>query len=146
MKPYLILAALLSLLSPIHSEPLLVQPPAATSSKLSVSDRLLARAFKQQKTGFMVLFRGTVVANLSDDTVGSRHQRFIVRVKSAQTLLIAHNIDLAPRVEPLNPADRVTIHGEYVWNSEGGIIHQTHRNPAGSAPGGWIRRSGVTFQ
>ena len=47
MKPYLILAALLSLLSPIHSEPLLVQPPAATSSKLSVSDRLLARAFKQ---------------------------------------------------------------------------------------------------
>jgi hypothetical protein len=39
---------------------------------------------------------GGVVAILPDDTKGRRHQRFIIRLAAGQTLLVAHNIDLAP--------------------------------------------------
>ena len=148
MKLFSILLVLLSLVSPVHSEPFRMTPPPAAvkAGKLTASDRILARAFKRKTSEFMIQFRGTVVSILSDDTVADRHQRFIVKLSSGQTLLIAHNIDLAPRVSPLNPTDKVTILGEYIWNGEGGIIHWTHHDPDGSQPGGWIRRSGVTFR
>jgi len=37
---------------------------------------------------------GTVIFVLADDRYGGRHQRFITELKSGQTLLISHNIDL----------------------------------------------------
>lgn len=39
-----------------------------------------------------------VVRVLADDERGSRHQRFIIRPDSAQTLLVAHNIPLSTAV------------------------------------------------
>jgi hypothetical protein len=53
---------------------------------------------------------------LADDNDGSRHQRFILEVGGGRTLLIAHNIDLAPRVTGLKVGDTVEFHGEYEWN------------------------------
>ena len=94
----------------------------------------------------MVKFQGTVIEKLPDDTEGSRHQRFIVRLESKQTLLIAHNIDLAPRVSKLKVSNMVTIYGEYIWNDRGGLVHQTHRLPNGSTGGGWIRHRGVLYR
>ena len=44
---------------------------------------------------------GTVIRLLSDDNQGSRHQRFIIKQSSGRTLLIAHNIDLAPKIYSL---------------------------------------------
>src|SRR3954452_22381734 len=44
---------------------------------------------------------GTVIRILPDDDTGDRHQRFLLRLQSGATLLVAHNIDIAPRVEPL---------------------------------------------
>jgi len=92
--------------------------------------------------------RGTVERVLRDDTRPPRHERFIVRVDGAegQTILVAHNIDLAPRV-PLAPGDSVSLRGEYEWNAEGGVVHETHHatSPrAGSS--GWVRAHGVTYQ
>jgi len=63
-----------------------------------------------------------------------------------RTLLVAHNIDLAPRV-PLHAGDAVSLRGEYEWNPEGGVIHETHHaTSAGGAPGGWVRFAGTTYQ
>lgn len=42
---------------------------------------------------------GVVDRALSDDNDGSRHQRFILRLASGQTLLIAHNIDISLRIQ-----------------------------------------------
>ena len=44
---------------------------------------------------------GTVIRLLSDDNTGSRHQRFIIKQSSGRTLLIAHNIDIAPKIYSL---------------------------------------------
>ena len=90
--------------------------------------------------------RGTVIRVLPDDTRGERHQRFILRLASGNTLLVAHNIDIAPRVEPLRIGDVVEYHGEYAWNAQGGVVHWTHRDPSGRHEGGWLRHEGRTFQ
>ncbi|MES2920305.1 MAG: DUF3465 domain-containing protein [Verrucomicrobiota bacterium] len=144
MKFFILACILGTIITAVHSEPVHAGFPLAAST-LSDGDRILARAFKLKTSGFMVKFRGTVIRKLPDDQVGSRHQKFIVRLDSGQTLLIAHNIDLAPRVSPLKTNNTVTIYGEYIWNIQGGIVHKTHREPDGSKGGGWIRRKGVIY-
>ncbi|GAB2713408.1 DUF3465 domain-containing protein [Halomonas garicola] len=89
---------------------------------------------------------GRVVAILDDDLDGSRHQRFILRLASGQTLLVAHNIDLAPRVSGLEAGDTVAFYGEYVWNDKGGVLHWTHRDPRGAHPGGWLKHRDRRYQ
>jgi hypothetical protein len=89
---------------------------------------------------------GTVIRILPDDTDGDRHQRFILRLASGQTLLVAHNIDLAPRVAPLSEGDTVEYKGEYAWNEKGGVVHWTHHDPSGNHPAGWLKHDGQTFR
>jgi Protein of unknown function (DUF3465) len=89
---------------------------------------------------------GTVTRILPDDEDGSRHQRFILRLPSGQTLLVAHNIDLAPRVTGLEVGDTVEYYGEYQSNPKGGVVHWTHRDPSGRHAAGWLRHAGQTFQ
>jgi hypothetical protein len=80
---------------------------------------------------------GIVIRLLHDDRQGARHQRFIVDQRNGQTLLVAHNLDIAARV-PLGLGDRVQFRGLYEWNDLGGIVHWTHRDPRGEEPGGYI--------
>ena len=90
-----------------------------------------APASEQWRSGQQVRGQGTVSRILPDDNDGSRHQRFILRLSSGRTLLIAHNIDLAPRVSSLRTGDTVSFNGEYEWNDKGGVIHWTHHDPQG---------------
>jgi hypothetical protein len=99
-----------------------------------------------QASGSQIQGGGVVKRVLPDDNIGSRHQRFIVQLDSGQTLLIAHNIDVARRVEPLNTGDRLQFAGEYEWNEKGGVVHWTHHDPAGRHPAGWLRINGQTYQ
>ena len=90
---------------------------------------IIQQAFDNQRSNIQVKQSGQVAALLKDDRHGSLHQRFIIRLNSGQKLLIAHNIDLAPRIDNLNIGDQVTFFGEYEWNNKGGVIHWTHRDP-----------------
>jgi hypothetical protein len=101
-------------------------------------------AFRARRSGVEVEATGVVTRPLPDDLEGSKHQRFILRVGD-QTVLVAHNIDLAPRV-PVSEGDTVQLRGEYEWNQLGGVIHWTHRDPAGRHPAGWIRIRGRLYQ
>ena len=83
---------------------------------------------------------------LQDDVNGPRHQRFILRMPSGQTVLISHNIDVAPRVTGLSIGDQVRFKGEYVWSKLGGLVHWTHRDPAGHHVAGWLKYNGKTYQ
>src|SRR5439155_33602 len=82
--------------------------------------------------------QGTVTRLLADDTGPSgTHQRFIMQVSgSSQTLLIDNNVDIGKRV-PVATGDGVTIHGEYVWNDQGGLVHFTHHDPVHTHEDGW---------
>jgi hypothetical protein len=106
----------------------------------------LENAVAHHLSGQQLAGQGTVARLLPDDINGSRHQRFIVRLDSGQTILVAHNIDLAGRIDTLRAGDAVGFYGEYEWNPKGGVIHWTHRDPQGHHPAGWIKHNGQTYQ
>ena len=124
------------------------KPPATAPSTrtVSASDEVLARAFEQRARNLQVRGQGVVLRVLADDNDGSRHQRFVVTLLSGQTLLISHNIDLAPRIVGLREGDVVSFNGEYEWNPEGGVIHWTHHDPRKRHTPGWIRHNGELYQ
>jgi len=109
-------------------------------------DAALENAFANHTSNRQLAGQGTVVKMLPDDTDGSRHQRFIIRLNSGQTLLMSHNIDLAQRIDALREGDTVAFFGEYEWNPKGGVIHWTHHDPQGRHPAGWIKHDGQTYQ
>lgn len=110
------------------------------------NDTILTNAFNERISGVQAEGSGVVIKILSDDNEGSRHQRFILKLHSGQTLLIAHNIDLAPRLSSLREGDIVEFNGEYEWNSKGGVIHWTHLDPNGHHDAGWLKHNGQIYQ
>lgn len=106
----------------------------------------LEHAYANRLSDQQLAGEGKVVKVLPDDNKGSRHQRFILKLASGRTLLVAHNIDLAPRVDNLREGDTVSLYGEYEWNEKGGVMHWTHHDPRGRHIGGWIKHNGKTYQ
>lgn len=103
------------------------------------------REFTRNDDGSWVGGTGVAIRLLHDDHDGSRHQRFVLDMRNGQTLLIAHNTDLARRV-PLGMGDRIEFRGMYEWNDLGGLIHWTHRDPHGSDEGGYIEFAGKQYR
>ncbi|WP_428354517.1 DUF3465 domain-containing protein [Methyloprofundus sp.] len=101
-------------------------------------DEILAELYASGTSDVQVRGVGTVLIILADDLQGSRHQRFIIELASGQTLLIAHNIDLAPKINVLSLGDAIEFFGEYEWNEQGWVIHWTHYDPAGKHEDGWV--------
>jgi len=119
--------------------------PAADSRSALGGERTILDAFAERRSGIMVESAGFVERTLSDDLEGSRHQRFIIRLETGHTLLVSHNIDIAPRI-PLAERDPVEFRGQYEWNERGGVVHWTHHDPNGNHPGGWIRHRGKLYE
>ena len=104
------------------------------------------KLFEQQRSEVQITVSGEVIRLLAEDNADSQHQRFIIELASGQTLLVTHNIDLAPRIEDLAVGDEVQIYGEYIWNEQGGLLHWTHHDPENRHPHGWIRHQGQLYQ
>jgi hypothetical protein len=109
-------------------------------------DAAIEHAYARQLGNVQIEGQGVVVKLLADDHDGSRHQRFILRLASGRTVLVAHNIDLAARVETLRVGDTVTFYGEYEWSRKGGVIHWTHHDPQARHPDGWLRHGGRVYR
>ena len=137
MRKYVLLAIALAFAYLVHVRHEVVLPDAPAPDNPVATER----AGPGQVSGV-----GTVIRILGDDDTGDRHQRFLLRLQSGATLLVAHNIDIAPRVEPLREGDTVEYKGEFAWNPKGGVVHWTHHDPSGRHPGGWLRHDGRTFQ
>ena len=106
----------------------------------------LQEAYADHKSDVQVNGSGTVVRVLRDDNKGSRHQKFILKLSSGQTILIAHNIDLAPRIKTIAQGDTVQFYGEYEYSSKGGVVHWTHRDPNNRHVHGWLKHQGTLYQ
>ncbi len=106
----------------------------------------LEQAIQQRTSNVQVKGTGTVIRLLKDDNRGSRHQKFILKLASNKTILIAHNIDLAPRINAISTGDIIAFYGEYEWNNKGGVVHWTHHDPNGHHIGGWLKHNGNTYQ
>ena len=117
-------------------------PPTASDVTEARQDAVAER----WQSGQQVRGQGTVSRVLSDDNDGNRHQRFILSLSTGRTLLIAHNIDIAPRISSLQVGDTVSFYGVYESNDRGGVIHWTHHDPNGRHIAGWLEHKGRRYK
>lgn len=105
------------------------------------------RDFAEHRSNVEVTADGAVTRILADDPgPDGTHQRFIVQLTGlSQTVLIDNNVDIGRRA-PVTQGDPVIIHGEYVWNDQGGLIHFTHHDPVHTHEGGWIDLRGTRYE
>lgn len=124
---------------PVH--PSATAPSTVPAAEIATPEPQSALVDHQPVTG-----HGIVIKILPDDNNGSRHQRFILRLESGQTVLVAHNIDLAQRIDGLTVGSMVDFKGIYVTNDKGGVVHWTHRDPEGRHADGWLKWNGMVYQ
>ena len=120
--------------------------PEPGSGRVALTPGVIEQAFERRESDVLVLGRGRVVRVLEDDLDGARHQRFVLALDSGITVLIAHNIDIAPRVGDLQIGESVLFRGEYEWNDRGGVIHWTHHDPDGIHEDGWLEYAGRRYE
>ena len=120
---------------------------SVSDTNISVDDQnKIMQAYQQQRSNIQVQAQGKVKAILPDDNHGSRHQKMILQLEDGLTVLIAHNIDLAPKIEGLKKGDKVEFYGEYEYSPKGGVIHWTHHDPQGKHIDGWLKYQGRMYQ
>lgn len=120
--------------------------PVSAVSSLTPSATTLETAFAKKQSDFQIKGQGVVKKVLVDDRKGARHQKFILQTSPEQTVLVAHNIDVADRLPGLKEGDTVSFYGEYEWTVQGGVIHWTHHDPGGRHINGWLKYNGKTYQ
>ncbi len=119
---------------------------AACGASAQPDDAAIVNDFHNHQSNVEVTADGTVVRLLADRTSSTgTHEQFIIKLSSGDlTIEVEHNISIAKRV-PVKEGDHVIIHGEYVWNVQGGLIHFTHHDPRGTHEGGYILDGGTTY-
>lgn len=118
----------------------------ATGDSSHPNEKVLSDAIKNRYSDVQVNGSGVVIKLLKDDTKGSRHQKFILRLESGKTILVAHNIDLSPRIDSISKGDKVEFYGEYEWNSRGGVVHWTHKDPMRKHISGWLKHNRKVYE
>jgi hypothetical protein len=121
-------------------------PSPSVDADVAAMQDSMVEAMRARAQGAEVEGVGVVLRVLPDDTEGSPHQRFLLRLADGGTVLVAHNVALAPRLDGLSAGDSVGFRGEYAWNPKGGTVHWTHHDPRGTHPGGWLRWRGRTYR
>ena len=119
---------------------------ASCSATASADNAAIVRDYHDHTSNVEVTVEGTVVTVFPDRSGPSgTHEQFIIRLASGDiTVEVEHNISIGRRV-PVLEGDHVTVHGEYIWNAEGGLIHFTHRDPQGTHEGGYVQDNGTTY-
>lgn len=141
-----VLAAALFLLLIGCSEATPTAAESRTGISVEAADETISQLYENRQSDVQVQGKGIVSRIIKDDTEGSRHQRFILELNSGQSLLVAHNVDVAPRLEGLEVGDTVEFYGEYYYNEEGGGIHWTHRDSDGHHEDGWLLWNGTYYE
>ena len=100
--------------------------------------------FLAHSSGSWVTMAAPVVEFMPDAHGSATHQRFILKCPH-ETVLIENNVDVGQRV-PLTLQETVGVHGQYIWNHLGGLIHYTHHSTNSGEPSGWIYAGGKVYQ
>lgn len=131
-------------LSPANNTPILTKttPQNSSQNSLNCNNQAIFKAFSQKNENqkIQVLGCGQVKKVLKDDNDGSRHQKFLITIDGYPqiSVLVAHNIDLAKRVENIQPNTPIRFYGEYIYNDKGGVLHWTHKDPTARHQDGWL--------
>ena len=116
------------------------------ASNFVYANSQIEQAYHDKQSNIQVQGVGKVARVLPDDNNGIRHQKFLLKLPSKLTILVAHNIDLAKKIDNLKEGEEVEFYGEYEWNNKGGVIHWTHHDPRKKHKDGWLKHKGKIYQ
>lgn len=134
----------LSTQKPAPKKPAAEEKPAP---KKRDDTALIRQLFTGMRSDIQVEAEGEIVHILPEDTDETPHQNFLVELSNDITLKISHNTKVAPRV-PIRKGDTIRFHGEYEYNSKGGVVHWTHRTlgTRNKHPHGWLLHKGKKYE
>ena len=121
-------------------------PSTTASATQNMDAGAITEAFGAQRNLPQVQGSGVVEKVLKDDTKGLKHQKFLLKVSDNITILIAHNIDLAPRVADIHEGDWISFKGEYIYTPKGGTVHWTHKDLRGHHQAGYLKHNGIVYE
>jgi hypothetical protein len=90
------------------------------------------------------------VARILGTRVGpsGAHEGFLLHLRGSAgrglTVRVEDNVDLTGPI-PLAEGDPVEVHGEYIYDPRGGLIHYTHLDPRGRHAPGYVRVNGKIY-
>jgi hypothetical protein len=100
--------------------------------------------FRRHESGEWVTLSGVIQERLGDTYGRFQHQRFILGCANGTHILVVNDVSIGQRV-PLVLHGRVTVRGQYVWDSQGGVVHFTHHADDGGKSG-WILLGSHVYQ
>jgi hypothetical protein len=77
-----------------------------------------AEAYAKHKSYVEVLDYGTVTKVMPEDSQGSKHQLFMLKLDSGVTVRVAHNTSVAEEIPDLKVGERLGIKGEFIHKDD----------------------------
>lgn len=110
-------------------------------------DAELVRAVTNHKRVNFISATGLkVVELLRDDTNGSPHQKFNVRLSDGKVIMIVSNLDMCVHI-PLQVGDILGAGGQFIptGKKSSGLLHWVHADPKKQRPDGYIELNGHVY-
>ena len=107
-------------------------------------DAAVCSAFSQGRSGVEVIADGRVTQVFGTYAGPSGpHEGFLLKLRSGCTLAVRIETNVAfTGPIPLRSGDAVVVRGEYEYDSNGGVIHFTHRELRGHHASGYVETGG----
>lgn len=130
----------------LHARPNQSAPVASAPGAVATEDAALVQAVTSHKGVSFIKAGGLVVSELlKDDTSGSPHQKFNVRLSNGRIIMIVSNLDMCEKI-PVQVGDVVSAGGQFIpTGKSGGLLHWTHKDPRQHRPDGFIEFKGHVF-
>lgn len=127
--------------------PQTIQPVISASASVSnATDADLVRAVESnRRVDFVKASEMKVVELLQDDTQGSPHQKFKIRLSDNKIVTVISNLDMCVHI-PVQIGDSVGAGGQYIPTGPAtGILHWVHADPSKRRPDGYVELNGHVY-
>ncbi|MDP3509818.1 MAG: DUF3465 domain-containing protein [Candidatus Melainabacteria bacterium] len=111
----------------------------------AVDDAQIIQAQSQQARKVELTVTAPIKKLLREEDYREPHQRFLLILSNGTTVLVANDLQYGTYA-PVQEGNVVRIHGEYIWNERGGVLHWTHKSDEPRHESGYIDFNGMRYQ
>jgi hypothetical protein len=111
--------------------------PISHPGQLQEDSQLIA-AVQSKQNQFYVEGGNLVVTNiLPDDTQGLPHQKWEAQLSDGSIITVVYNSNMGERI-PVEEGMTFSVGGQFIWTTDGGLIHWVHADPKKKRPDGFV--------
>lgn len=110
-----------------------------------IDDAQIIQAQSQQARKVELTVTAPIKKMLREEDYREPHQRFLLMLSNGTTVLVANDLQYGTYA-PVQEGNVVRIHGEYIWNERGGVLHWTHKSDEPRHESGYIDFNGMRYQ